>query len=398
MSAQQQIAEFQKTMTVSPCVKTAVPQLIGFYGNSGGGKTVTALICLVGMVGPRSKIGVVDTENRRAGVAADIVKAMAQEHFKTTPEIVVVNLEPPFNPLRYVAALEVLKGQGCVGFVVDSMSHAWQGEGGYLDLKEAELDRMAGQDWKRREQCAMAAAAHVKPATHGVLVRSILQLKVPTVLCFRSKEKAHLTKEAGKTKIEVDPYGTPIQEAGMIYEMLISGEVSARDGIGGFCSFRGEGRKTTHPAILRLLPAEGEQFGFGHGKALADWCGEPGARPSAAVTVPSAAQAPTPVPTSPPALPLSSQAPPAQAAPAPAQATGGPISDEQAKKALIGKLWRLTAPFRPEGEKNWTSTREWLLSKKFVPEPGVVRNLSMTELENAILAVQSYIVNPTQSK
>jgi hypothetical protein len=394
MSAQQQIAEFRKTMTVVPCTKTSVPQLIGFYGASNGGKTVTALICLVGMVGPKAKLGIVDTENRRAGIAKDIVQKMAQEHYGAAPEIVCVNLDPPFHPLRYVAALQELREKDCAAFLVDSMSHAWQGEGGYLDLKEAELDRMAGQDWKRREQCAMAAAAHVKPATHSVLVRSILQLKVPTVLCFRSKEKAHLSKEGGKTKIEVDPYGTPIQEAGMIYEMLISGEVSARDGIGGYCSWRGEGRKTTHPAILALLPPEGQQFGFGHGRALADWCGEPGARPAAAVPVPPSAQAPPPVPTSQPALPLSSQPPPAQSPPAPAPAPGTALPDAEAKKALIAKLWQLTTPYRPAGETSWTSTREFLLSKGFVPEPGVLRNLTFDELETAILKVRSYIANP----
>lgn len=391
MSAQDQIKQFAQSLVPVACVKSNVPELIGFYGDSGGGKTVTALICLVGMSGPAAKIGVVDTENRRAGMAADIVQAMCREHYKAVPEIVCVNLEAPFHPLKYVAAIQVLAAAKCQAFLVDSMSHAWNGNGGYLDLKEEVLDRMAGTDWKRREKCALAAAAQVKPQTHAKLVDAILHLNAPTVLCFRSKEKTTIGKnQQGQTVIETDPYGTPIQEPGMIYEMLVSGEVSARDGIGGYCSFRGIGRKTTHPAILKLLPAEGEQFGFGHGEALAAWARQPEAQakpakpPEAAVSAP--AQAPG-------GVSEAVQGP--KAAPAAASAQAGLSPEEQQKKKLMTELWRLTKPFRPEGEQNWTATREWLLAKGAVPpDTSAIRNLTVEQLENAIMVTRSQLVNP----
>lgn len=390
MSAQQQIADFQKYLSIVPCVKTSVPQLIGFYGNSGGGKTVTALVCLIGMVGPKVKIGVTDTENRRAGVAADVVKAMCLEHYREAPEIAVVNLEPPFHPLKYVAALEALRKAGCGAYLVDSMSHAWNGTGGYLDLKEEALDRMAGNDWQKREKCAMAAAAQTKPHTHAKLVNAILQIKAPTVLCFRSKDKTTISRDGGKTKIETDSFGTPIQEATMIYEMLVSGEVSARDGIGGYCSFRGDGpKKTTHPAILKLLPQDGEQFGFGHGKALADWCSAPGSSQVA----PQSAPAPSQAPQAP--LPLSSPAQEAKAATAPAQATApAPVAsqpiDPAAQKALINELWQITAPYRPAEEKQWTSTRQWLWDQNLMaPDQITIKSLTIEQLTTMIEAIKA---------
>jgi len=41
--------------------------------------------------------------------------------------------------------------------VVDSMTHEWAGEGGVLEMQEAELERMAGNDWEKRERVKMAS-------------------------------------------------------------------------------------------------------------------------------------------------------------------------------------------------------------------------------------------------
>jgi len=136
---------------------------------------------------------------------------------------------------------------------------------------------MAGSDWNKREKCAMAAAARTKPSTHGRLVDALIHASVPVILCFRAKEKTHFGKQGEKTTIVRDAFSTPIQEEGLIYEMLISGEVHSNDnGSGGYCRFRGTGVKATHPDILKLLPEESELFSFDHAEALAKWCASPG--------------------------------------------------------------------------------------------------------------------------
>ncbi len=270
------VEDFAKDIQIVPSSRSHVSMLIGFFGGSGGGKTVTALLVAIGMA-RGGKVGIVDTEQKRSGLAADVAKGIAAQKYGKPPEIVAVYLDPPFHPLKYVAAIRALQNAGCKACVVDSISHAWSGDGGYLDLKEAELHRMAGEDWNKREKCAMAAAARTKPQTHGKLVDALLHAKVLVVLCFRSKEKTRMGKDQqGKTVIKKDEDATPTQEAELIYEMLISGECKANEGgAGGYCRFRGPSCKHTHPAILDLLPSETEQFSLSHAEALADWCANP---------------------------------------------------------------------------------------------------------------------------
>lgn len=267
------VEDFKKQITIVDSVRSHILMLIGLYGVSSGGKTVTALKWALSMVGPDALIGVIDTEQRRSSIAWDAVVAMARTHYGREPKgLKAVYLDPPYHPLKYVAAIQTLIEQGCKAITTDSMSHSWSGAGGYLDLKEEALDKMAGDDWAKREKCGMAAAARVKPKTHARLVDAVCHVPVPMFLCFRAKEKTRMEKRNGKIEIIHDDYSTPIQEEGLIYEMLISAEVSAREGVGGYCSFRGIGRKTTHPQILAMMPKDDEQFDFKHGEALAAWC------------------------------------------------------------------------------------------------------------------------------
>lgn len=279
------IEDFQKTLIVEKSSRSHILMLMGFFGYSGGGKTVTALVASIGLVWPKTKIGIIDTEQKRSGIAADVVKTLALARYKQEPDIRHIYLDAPFHPLKYVAAVRKLQEDGCAAIVVDSMTHSWNGEGGYLDLKEEALDRMAGDDWKKREACAMAAAARTKPQTHAKLIDALLHAKVPIILCFRGKEKTQVVKnDQGKNTPKKDDFATPIHEAGLIYEMLIAGECGANEeGIGGYCRFTGPGCKHTHPDFLAMLPKPNEQFGFHHAEAIAAWCAS-GGKPASATT------------------------------------------------------------------------------------------------------------------
>jgi hypothetical protein len=151
--------------------------------------------------------------------------------------------------------------------VVDSMTHEWAGEGGYLEIKEQWLSERAGDDWKKRDSLAFAAAAKCKPE-HMRLVNQMLRMKIPLILCFRGKEKVRMSKGAdGKTTITTDDSPSAIQDSSLIFEMLIAGEVFERESVGGY--FRPT--KVTHPALRACLPKEGEQFGIKHGELIAKW-------------------------------------------------------------------------------------------------------------------------------
>ena len=112
--------------------------------------------------------------------------------------------------------------------VVDSVSHEWSGTGGCLDMQDAELDRMAGGDWKKREACKMAA--WIKPKTsHKHMVQRLLQVRAHLILCFRAEEKIEMIRgDDGKMKIVPKVTATgidgwvPICEKNLPYELTAS--------------------------------------------------------------------------------------------------------------------------------------------------------------------------------
>ncbi len=182
----------------------------------------------------------------------------------------IIHVEPPYHPLRVVAATEVLEDLGCKTIIEDVMSQAWSSDGGYLDIKDEELDRMAGDDDAKRNRSAAAAAAHTKPWTHQKLVNKIESSKSNLVLLFQAKQKFNM-----KTSKPND-FQSPIQESGLTRTAIAVGRVEANaSGEGGYCSFQlpmDQGTKYTHHSILAALPKNGEQFKFEHAEAILRLC------------------------------------------------------------------------------------------------------------------------------
>jgi hypothetical protein len=275
MNWQKAVDEFKKGLKSEPSAISTQAIRFGFFGSVGGGKSVTAGIFSVGIT-PSGLIGWVDGEGRRSGWAIDAVAEMAAKKYGGTKQswqdrFKVVHIDPPFNPLRVVAATEMLEELGCKTIIEDVMTQCWDSDGGYLDLKAEELDRMAGDDEAKRNRAAAAAAAHVKPWTHQKLVNKVTASKCNLVLLFQAKQKfnAKLSKP--------DDFQSPIQESGLTRTAIAVGRVEANaQGVGGFCSFelpQGQGTKFTHHSILAALPKNGEQFKFEHAEAILKLCG-----------------------------------------------------------------------------------------------------------------------------
>lgn len=246
---------------IVPAKREGLKPLIGLYGKSGGGKTHSALLLARGIVGQKGQIVLIDTENRRGHIFSDLIPGGYN----------VLDMVPPFSPDRYIQALEACSKADIV--VIDSMTHEWSGEGGVLDLQEKELDRMAGQDFAKRERCKMAAWIKPKMA-HKKMVGQILRLPMPVICCLRGEEKTHSAKDSkGKNVVVTDDFCTPLFDHRFIFEMLINAEIYANDkGEGGYLRIG----KVTHPDLRTCLPSKGEQIGIKHGEAMAKWCAAPG--------------------------------------------------------------------------------------------------------------------------
>jgi hypothetical protein len=205
-------------ISFAPAVRANVPLLLGFNGGTGSGKTYTAFEVASGItdaIAPGKKFAVIDTESGRALHYADRFKFDHAE------------LRAPFRPEAYLDAIIAAEESGYPCVIVDSMSHVWAGDGGVLDWQEEELDRMAGNDWRKREGCKMAA--WIKPKTaHKRMVQRLLQMRTHVILCFRAEPKVEMKKEDGKTVIRPKESLTgldgwiPICEKNLPFELTAS--------------------------------------------------------------------------------------------------------------------------------------------------------------------------------
>ena len=196
-----------RTFTDKPAVRDKVPLLIGLAGPSGGGKTYSALRLATGMQRiSGGDIYVIDTESKRACHYADKFK------FRH------VEFNAPFGPLDYLAAIDYAHKKGAGVIVVDSMSHEHEGQGGVLEMHQAEVDRMAKGDWQKAERVKMLAWAKPKQERRR-LINSLLQIQANFIFCFRAKEKIKIVK--GK---EPDKLGfMPIAGEEFVFEMTTCG-------------------------------------------------------------------------------------------------------------------------------------------------------------------------------
>ena len=106
-------------MTFQKATKTNSKLRLAITGTAGSGKTYGALLIAQGLGG---KIAMIDTENGSGNVYADLC------------DYDICNLSAPYDPRRYVQCIHEAEQAGYNVIIIDSLSHAWNGEGGVLDI------------------------------------------------------------------------------------------------------------------------------------------------------------------------------------------------------------------------------------------------------------------------
>jgi hypothetical protein len=241
-------------------VRSSVPLLVGISSPSGGGKTYSALRLATGMQSVLGgEIAMLDTEKRRGLHYADLFK------FKH------VDFEAPFGSQDYLAGIQHCHAAGAKIIIVDSLSHEHDGIGGLLESHEAELDRLAGSDYKKRE--AMKFLAWQKPkAARRALINAIVQTDVHFVFTFRAKKTIKPIKRDGKTEFEEQGF-MPICGDEFPFECTVNILLPpASDGVPEWISeYAGEKLMMKLPMQFRDLFTERKQLDESIGKALAAW-------------------------------------------------------------------------------------------------------------------------------
>lgn len=192
--------------------------IVGFIGPSGSGKTAGALLVAYGMMReayPKasdeeiwSKIGVVDTEHRRAKLYANLqFDEILIGSFKH------IDFTPPYTTERYQMAVEAIKNAGAEVVVIDSLSHNWQGEGGIVET-HGSMSGNSFQNWGK-----------LAPETTK-LIKTLTQNDVHILATLRTKTE-YVVEADNNGKMAPRKVGTkPVQKDEMEYEFMLNFTIS----------------------------------------------------------------------------------------------------------------------------------------------------------------------------
>ncbi|MHB0874543.1 MAG: ATP-binding protein [Anaerolineae bacterium] len=188
------------SLTIRRATKTQSRLRMTIDGPAGSGKTYTALVAAFAMAGDGGKVLVVDTER---GTASKFVDQF--------PPYDTMNLEE-FSPNTYTEALGIAGEANYDVCIVDSLSHAWEGEGGALDIVDKMKSRGGGN--------SMSAWKDVTPM-HRRMVDALLRSPCHIIATMRSKMEYVLEPDE-KGRVVPRKIGmAPIQRQGMEYEFDI---------------------------------------------------------------------------------------------------------------------------------------------------------------------------------
>ncbi|HJW56189.1 MAG TPA: ATP-binding protein [Burkholderiaceae bacterium] len=221
---------------IRPAAKERAKLRLGIAGPAGSGKSYTALLVASALGG---RIGVIDTEHRSAHLYADLIPGGFD----------VIELAPPFSPDNYVAAIHAFEMAGVATILIDSLSHAWAGEGGALDMQGKIADK-TGNTW--------AAWRSVTPR-HTALIEAMLQSPCHIIATMRSKMDYVQENDGGKGKVKKVGLA-PVMRDGIEYEFTLFMEMDQNHS--GFV-----GKDRTQLFDNQIIEKPGAEMG----RQLLDW-------------------------------------------------------------------------------------------------------------------------------
>lgn len=180
-------------------VKAEAKLRLAIAGPSGSGKTYSALSIAQHLTD--KPVALVDTEHGSASKYADLFT------------FDVLQLDPPYHPDRFLEAISDATKAGYGVIILDSLSHAWMGTGGLLDL----VDEIAK---KNRNPNTFAAWKDATPIQNR-LVDGIIASDIHIIATMRSKQE-YILQENDKGRQVPKKVGlAPVQRDSFEYEFDI---------------------------------------------------------------------------------------------------------------------------------------------------------------------------------
>lgn len=182
-------------MQLKKATRKQVKLRLNISAPSGAGKTYSALRMAKGLCGDWSKVAVIDTENGSASLYSDL------------GDFNVIDLQPPFQPEKYIQALNACVEAGIEVIIIDSSSHEWT-----CLLEENEVLAQAsfrGNTW--------SAWSKTTPR-HDKFVNAVLHCNAHVITCTRSKMETVMGEGKKVHKVGMKDQ----QREGWEYELTVS--------------------------------------------------------------------------------------------------------------------------------------------------------------------------------
>ena len=172
---------------------------VAIIAPSGGGKTYGGLRLATGMVeeikketGKDARILMGNTESKRG------------LYYANEFDYDIVDIDPPYNPEKFVELIEFAVDQGYDILIIDSSSHEWEGKGGCLELQQ-----QAGGTYQ--------AWSKVTPR-HQKFINAIADSPITIIATMRGKDQYEMSKdERGRASVQKLGVGAK-QREGFEYE------------------------------------------------------------------------------------------------------------------------------------------------------------------------------------
>ena len=194
-------------ITFEPVTRAKSKARIAVTGPSGSGKTLSALYLAYGIAGDWGRVALIDTEHERARFYAN------REDFNVGT-FLYHSMQPPYTPDKYIdyvrSAAQAVGADGVA--IVDSFSHAWDNEGGVLDIK-SEIAKQRGKN----DYTAWDEAGKIQ----NNLVNTILSVDCHTIITMRAKMAYAMEMNDRGKQVPVKIGLAPVQRENTEYEFDI---------------------------------------------------------------------------------------------------------------------------------------------------------------------------------
>lgn len=176
---------------------------IALAGISGSGKTMTALALATGITPAGKRIALVDTENKSASLYSD------RFDFDT---ISLTN----HHPKEFIKLIDAAIAANYGVIILDSITHAYDGINGYLQLVDSEAIRLKGDKF---------GAFRVPSEIWKGLLQRIVNADINIIITMRSKTK-YVIEDGNNSRKTIKKMGMePIIKENFEYEFDIFGEL-----------------------------------------------------------------------------------------------------------------------------------------------------------------------------